>query len=406
MGTLFIDRATVIDPFHDVFEEKDIAVPVEGADRHIDGAGRYLFPSFVDVHVHFRDPGFPEKETLETGAEAALHGGYGHVVCMANTDPVMEGDVISDFYARAESLPVYAYTVSALTRGLKGEELVDMDDAIARGAVGFSDDGLPLKGRELLKEALDKAKSLDVPVSLHEEDPAFVETPGIDSRYAKAFGFKGAEAMAEYSLSARDLALAYRAGAKLDIQHISCGLTARLVSAFAASGGRVLGELTPHHLTMTGEDVEKYGALAKMNPPLRTAEDEAVLRTFVGDSHFAIATDHAPHTREEKKKSLEEAPSGIVGLETAFPLLYTELVLNGSVALEDLVGALTVVPANFYRLPHAGVAGGDFVVFNPDKTTRVDEAFFRGRSANSPLLGRTLSGAIEGIVVKGRYHAF
>ena len=406
MATLTIKNVRIIDPVLNRDEITTINLPVEGADKTIDGGGLMAFPAFVDVHVHLRDPGFTEKETLETGAAAALHGGYGHILAMANTKPVMAGAAIEDFYDRAKNLPIHAYTVSALTEDLKGEVLVDMEEAARLGAVGFSDDGFPVDNVDLLKEGLLRAKALDLPVSLHEEDPAYVKKPGVDSRYSPAFGLKGAEAMAEYSLSARDLSLAHYLGAKLDIQHISCALTARLVAAFAASGAKVLGEITPHHLTMTGEDVKTFGTLAKMNPPLRTKEDTEGLAEMIGHGNFCIATDHAPHTAEEKNRPLKDAPSGITGLETAFVLLYTELVLNGKCKLEDLVAAMTKIPADFYKLPHKGVAGGEFVLFDPEGETTVDEGFFRGKSHNSPLTGKTFKGKLKGVCVKGKYHEF
>ena len=406
MATLTVKNIRVIDPVLNRDETTTLSVPVKGEEKTIDGEGLMAFPAFVDVHVHLRDPGFTEKENLKTGAAAALHGGYGHILAMANTKPVMTGAAITGFYTRAKALPIHAYTVSALTKDLKGEVLVDMEAAAQAGAVGFSDDGFPVDNVDLLKEGLLRAKALDLPVSLHEEDPAYVKKPGIDSRFSLAFGFEGAEAMAEYSLSARDLSLAHYLGAKLDIQHISCALTARLVAAFAESGARVLGEITPHHLTMTGDDVKTHTTLAKMNPPLRTKEDAEGLAKMIGNENFCIATDHAPHTPEEKNKPLKDAPSGITGLETAFVLLYTELVLKGKCTLEDLIAAMTKIPADFYKLPHKGVAGGEFVLFDPEGETAVDEAFFRGKSHNSPLIEKTFKGKIKGICVKGKYHEF
>lgn len=406
MAKLTIQNAHILDPINGLDEIQTVSFDYDGEEKTVDGEGFYLFPSFVDVHVHFRDPGFTHKESLETGSAAALHGGFGHVVCMANTKPVMAGEEINAFYKRAKDLPINAYTVSALTEGLKGEVLVDMEDAARRGAVGFSDDGLPLKSMALLEEGLRRAKALDLPVSLHEEDPNYVHNPGVDSRYGEPFGLKGAEAMAEYSLAARDLALAFYLGAKLDIQHISCGVTAGIVETFAKSGGNVLGELTPHHMTMTGEDVAVHGTLAKMNPPLRTAKDRDELIEFVGKDHFAIATDHAPHRSDEKSKDMKDAPSGIVGLETAFPLLYRELVKKEKCSLMDLVTSLTKVPADFYKLPHEGVKGGDFVLFNPAGKTEVDDDFFHGKSRNSPLIGENFDGKIEGVFIKGTFHEF
>ena len=406
MATLTIQNAHILDPICGIDAIQTVTFDYDGEDKTINGEGCYLFPSFVDVHVHFRDPGFTHKETLETGSAAALHGGFGHVVCMANTKPVMAGEEITAFYERTNKLPVHVYTVSALTNNLKGDVLVDMEDAARRGAVGFSDDGFPLENVALLKEALRRAKALDLPISLHEEDPNYVYNPGVDSRYGEPFGLKGAEAMAEYSLAARDLSLAYFIGAKLDIQHISCDLTAGLVEIFAAAGANVLGELTPHHMTMTGEDIAVHGTLAKMNPPLRTAKDRDELAKFVGKNHFAIATDHAPHTADEKSKELKDAPSGITGLETAFPLLYTELVEKEKCSLKDLITSLTKNPATFYKLPHEGVIGGDFVLFNPKEKTEIDENYFHGKSHNSPLMGRTFDGKIKGVLTKGNYYEF
>ena len=372
MGKICIENVQIVDPFYSSVKKQDIEIDTETPDTvEIDGTGKYVFPAFVDVHIHLRHPGYPEKETLESGAQAALHGGFAHVIAMANTKPVMAGEEISAFYEAANSLPIHAYTVSALTEGLRGKRLVDMADAARRGAVGFSDDGFPVADAALLEAAMEKA-----------------------------------EVYGEYALAARDLALAKKTGAKLDIQHISAEITARLVAAFGASGARVLGELTPHHMTMTAADVRAHGPMAKMNPPLRTAFDRDELAKLLKDPHLCVATDHAPHTKEEKARPFPKAPSGIVGLETAFCLLYTELVQKDVLSLYDLVDAMTRIPARFYRLPHKGILGGEFVLFDPAGTTEVTEDFFWGKGSNSPLLGQTLNGRIEGVMAKGVYHAF
>lgn len=407
MGKICIENVQIVDPFYSSVKKQDIEIDTETPGTvEIDGTGKYVFPAFVDVHIHLRHPGYPEKETLESGAQAALHGGFAHVIAMANTKPVMAGEEISAFYEAANSLPIHAYTVSALTEGLRGKRLVDMADAARRGAVGFSDDGFPVADAALLEAAMEKAAALDLPISLHEEHPDFVHQAGIDSRYADLYALEGAEVYGEYALAARDLALAKKTGAKLDIQHISAEITARLVAAFGASGARVLGELTPHHMTMTAADVRAHGPMAKMNPPLRTAFDRDELAKLLKDPHLCVATDHAPHTKEKKARPFPKAPSGIVGLETAFCLLYTELVQKDVLSLYDFVDAMTRIPARFYRLPHKGILGGEFVLFDPAGTTEVTEDFFWGKGSNSPLLGQTLNGRIEGVMAKGVYHAF
>ena len=302
--------------------------------------GLVIAPGLVDTHVHFRDPGFTYKEDLHTGSLAAAKGGFTSVVCMANTSPVVDNTaVLNDILTRAQAENIHIYQAASVSRSLKGEEMTDMAELKAAGACGFTDDGIPLRNAAFLYEAMEQAYRLDVPISLHEEDPAFIKNNGIShGAVSDQLGIFGSPSIAEESLVARDCLLALRSGAHVVIQHISSGRSVELVRAFKAMGANLHAEATPHHFTLTEDAVLKYGTLAKMNPPLRTEEDrQAVIRGLADGTIDLIATDHAPHSAEEKSRSITAAPSGIIGLETALSLGLTELVRTGHLTLLEPV---------------------------------------------------------------------
>ncbi len=376
-------------------------------ERVIDATGCVVAPGFVDVHVHFRDPGLTYKEDIQTGASAAAAGGYTTVICMANTKPPVDSEeTLRDLIGRAKDLPIHVYQTATVTVGMKGKVLTDMDGLRAAGAVGFTDDGLPITDEQVLIEALRKCRDLDVPISLHEEDPVLLRSQGVNQgKVSDALGLGGASDEAEYVLAARDVLLNRHIGAKLDIQHISSGVTVEILRMAKKIGVRVYGEVTPQHLAATEDLVLEKGSLARVNPPLRIEADRlALIRGLADGTIDMIATDHAPHSREEKAAPIASAPSGMIGLETALGLVLDSVVHPGHADLMTVLRAMTVNPADLYGLDAGRITVGgpaDLVLFDPNETWTVTEEHFRSKSANSPFIGRTLRGKVKKTICRG-----
>ena len=366
----------------------------------LDAQGGYVIPGLVDIHVHFRDPGLTYKEDIATGAAAAAAGGYTTVVCMANTKPVVDSvEVLSELLGRMKQLPIHVLSAAAVTKGLQGKELTDMRALRAAGAAGFTDDGIPIMDSALLFEAMKLAKELDAPISLHEEDPALIAAAGINQGpVSKQLNFGGAPALAEESLVARDCMLALRSGARVDIQHISSGVSVDVVRAMKGLGAGVFAEVTPQHFSLTEQAALERGALAKVNPPLRGEADRyALIRGLKDGTIDFIATDHAPHSPEEKARELAQAPSGMIGLETALALGVTNLVRKGHLTMLQLLEKMTVNPARFYGLDAGTLRAGapaDLVIFDEREKWTVEEDKFRSKSRNSPFTGMELYGKV------------
>ncbi|MDR3139152.1 MAG: dihydroorotase [Treponema sp.] len=377
-----------------------------GYEGIIDARGKVLVPGFIDLHVHFRDPGFTYKEDILSGSAAAAAGGFTTVVCMANTRPVMDNpETLAAFQERAALSPVRVYTVAALSRGLAGAELTDMGELKKLGAVGFSDDGVPREDPAFLRKALLAARDLDLPVSLHEEEPGLMGVPGIhDGKAAAALGLTGSPGVSESALVARDCMIALDTGSRVHFQHLSAAASAAVIGLAKKMGARVSAELTPHHFSLTEEAVLSRGSLAKVNPPLRTGADRealiAALREGVID---LIATDHAPHSDEEKARPFREAPSGLIGLETALALGITNLVGPGHLSLPELIGKMTWAPAAVYGLGGGFLAEGgpaDITIF--DDREEWTPGSFRSKSSNSPFTGQSLRGKIKYTICGGK----
>ncbi len=417
---------------------------IDDKEEVIDASGCIVAPGLVDVHVHFRDPGQTWKEDLHTGALAAAAGGFTTVVCMANTRPAVDSAaVLSDLIARAKKEQIRVRFAAAITKGLQGHELTDFSALADAGAFGFTDDGVPLLDEKLTERAMLEAHALGLPLSFHEEHPSFIEKAGAN---------RTAPAIAEDILVARDCMLALHTGAPVNIQHISSAHSVALVRSAKALGARIFAEATPHHFSLTEDAVAKYGTYAKMNPPLRTEDDRLAIIEGLRDGTIElIATDHAPHSTEEKQKEdFFSAPSGIIGLETSLALGVTNLVRPGHLTLMQLLERMTAGPARLYRLnalaqqsrggqlscplscndvPLSFSAAGqtlyssakqpsgnipterllygsvvpgcaaDLVVFNPD------EAFIAGnyhsKSENSPFTGMELYGKVHATICGG-----
>ena len=386
----------------------DNTVPerVNGADEVLDASGMIIAPGLVDVHVHFRDPGLTHKEDIETGAAAAKAGGYTTVVCMANTNPAADNpDTIGYIIEKGKKTGIHVLASAAVSKGLKGRELTDMDALKACGAAGFTDDGIPLMDEKLVKQAMEKARELNLPLSFHEEDPAFIINNGINKGVvSEQLGIGGSPALAEDSLVARDCMIALHTGAAVNIQHISSRNSVKMVALAKQLGADVWAEVTPHHFTLDETAVLKHGTLAKMNPPLRTAKDrEALIEGLKSGAIDIIATDHAPHSREEKEKPLTAAPSGIIGLETALPLAVTNLVKEGHLTYVQLFEKMCLNPARLYRLDSGRIKEGsdaDLVIFDDRESFTVGD--FVSRSSNSPFTGETLYGRVRFTICGGK----
>ena len=375
----------------------------------IDASGLTVGPGLIDVHVHFRDPGLTYKEDIGTGAAAAKKGGFTTVVTMANTKPPVDSEeTVRYVLEEGKKTGIHVLPAACVSVGMKGQELTDMDALKAAGAVGFTDDGIPLMDQKLVRQAMLKAKELDVPLSFHEEDPAFISENGIHAgEAAKALGIQGSPALAEDALVARDCMLALHTGASVNIQHISSANSVRMVKLAKELGADVTAEVTPHHFTLTESAVLEHGAMAKMNPPLRTEKDRLGIIEGIRDGSIdMIATDHAPHSAEEKAvEPVWKAPSGIIGLETALALAVTNLVKPGHLTMVQLMEKMSLNPAKLYRFDTGSVAEGadaDLVIFDENERWTVTEDDIASKSHNTPFIGAELYGRVKYTICGGR----
>lgn len=371
----------------------------------IDARKKVVVPGLIDVHVHFRDPGQTQKEDLVTGSQAAIAGGFTSVVQMANTSPKIDSkEKIIEHYKKARDLPLKVFTVSALTKNFGDLELVDMEENFKRGAVAFTDDGIPNRNSELILEAMNRAKDLDAIISFHEEDPDLIGQNGINhSEVSEKLGIYGSPNIAETSFIARDVAMAIYTGAKISIQHISTGLGVDLVKFGKEMGANIYAEVTPHHIALNDSAVLEYGSLAKMNPPLRSEEDRLrIIKGIKEGTIEIIATDHAPHTAEEKSKEITKAPSGIIGLETSFSICYENLVLTEEISLMKLIELMSTNPARIYGLEGGEISQGkiaDLAIIDLYSEYKIDK--YKSKSSNTPFKDKTLRGEVLYTISEG-----
>ena len=419
---LVIKNGTIIDPernrtyrgdlwieggiIRKIVEKGSLEAEVSARDEVIDATGLMVGPGLIDTHVHFRDPGFTHKEDILTGGEAAKKGGYTGIVLMANTKPCVDNEETLNYVLKnGTKTGIRINTCANVTKGMKGEKIVDMEGLSAKGAVGFTDDGIPLLSENLVREAMKRAGALHKPISFHEENPERIANNGVNAgKAAEFYGIGGSPREAEIDLIERDLKLAGETKATVVIQHISSKEGVELVRQAKAKGCDVHAEATPHHFTLTEEAVIRKGTLAKMNPPLREEADRLAIIEGLRDGTIdLIATDHAPHTAEEKGQEITKAPSGIIGLETALSLGIRELVDKGYLSYPELFRRMSFFPAKLYGLPGGTVKEGqaaDLVIFRPEETWEVTT--FASKSANSPFVGEVLPGVVHVTICGGR----
>ena len=386
-------------------ESGSIEAPDKDA-RIIEADGLTAAPGLVDTHVHFRDPGAEYKEDIFTGAKAAAAGGFTSVVLMANTTPHVDNEeTLSYVIEKGKKTGIHVYTCANVTMDMAGDELTDMETLAKAGAVGFTDDGKPLLDAGLTRKAMQEAARLHMPISFHEENPAFIVNNGINAgAVSEKLGLSGSDRQAEIDMVRRDLSIGLETGADVVIQHISAKEAVELVRQARRKSRRIHAEATPHHFTLTEDAVLKYGTLAKMNPPLRTEEDrEAIIEGLKDGTLDLIATDHAPHSAEEKQKEFAKAPSGIIGLETALSLGISRLTDTGRLTLSELLACMTVNPARLYHLDAGYLAEGgpaDIVLFDAEEAWTPEH--FCSKSQNSPFLNQTMKGKVRYTVCSGK----
>ena len=391
----------------------------------IDASGLVAMPGLIDVHSHFRDPGFEYKEDILTGASAAAAGGYTTVVLMCNTKPTVDNvETLNYVLEKGKKTDIKVESCGSVTYGLKGEELTDFDALINAGAVGFTDDGIPLMNEAILRAAFKKAGKY--PISLHEEDKNLIRNNGINhGRASEHYGVYGSPREAEISLIKRDLQIALEENGMIDVQHISSKEGVELVkealnkdianqelknideaNASQTFVRHIHAESTPQHFSLTEDALIKKGTLAKLNPPFRTEEDRlAIIEGLKDNTIDIIATDHAPHAKEEKDKSITEAPSGMIGLETAFALAITHLVNEAGMELSDVIKKFTVNPAKLYNFDRGTLSTGkaaDITLVDINEKWVVKEEDIKSKSKNSPFIGEELTGRVKMTICDGR----
>ncbi|MBI4341745.1 MAG: dihydroorotase [Candidatus Omnitrophica bacterium] len=420
MATLLITGGHVIDPVnkrdgrYDILIDRGViadvqpSIPLNGA-KAIDAGGRLVLPGFVDLHTHLRQPGHEDKETIETGARAAIRGGFTAVCAMPNTTPAMDHrGVVDEVRQEARRVGLAAvHPIGAITRGRQGKELTDFGELFDAGCVALSDDGSAVADSFLMRRALEYAKLFGRPLIQHAEDPA-LSAGGVmhEGLVSTTLGLRGIPAEAESVIVARDLALAELTGSWIHLAHLSSAKSVDLIRQAKRRGIRVTCEVTPHHLALTHEAVGEFDARAKVNPPLRTEEDRQALIEALADGTIdCIATDHAPHTDWEKEADFDSAPFGISGLETALAVCVAALIAPKRLTWSQLVERLSAAPAKI-----AGIDGGslnpgapaDVVLVDPAAAWTVDPKQFLSKGHHSPFAGRPLTGRVARVIARGR----
>jgi len=416
---LLIKNGQVIDPVSQSIQPWDILVEggrvsllEEGirqiADRVIDAQGLMVAPGLVDMHVHLRDPGLTYKEDVVTGCAAAARGGVTAMACMANTDPVVDKPELVSYVKdrAAAACGVHVYPIAALSRGLKGEELTDAEALKEAGAVALSDDGSNVDSAELMRNAMIKARGAELPVLCHCEITDMVENRAVnEGSVSRQLWLEGRPAIAEELAVMREIMLAEETGCAVHICHVSTAKAVDIIRNMKKRGIRVTCETCPQYFTMTEDEILRQGALARINPPLRTGKDLRGIISGLRDGTIdAIATDHAPHSAQEKARPLAKAPSGMIGLETSLALALTVLYHPGKMELPEIICLMSTNPASILRVPGGRISIGseaDIVLFDPDEEWVVNPEQFASKARNTPCAGWTLKGKVKYTVVGG-----
>ncbi|MEI7541888.1 MAG: dihydroorotase [bacterium] len=417
---LLIKNGTVVDPANKKEEKADILInngKIEQVSKSInskdakviDASGLFVLPGFIDMHVHFREPGFEYKETIESGSRAAAKGGFTTVACMPNTDPPIDNQAMVEFI-NMKSKQVGLIDVKAIgtiTKGRAGLELAPIGELFKAGAVAISDDGGTVMNAEIVRRALQYCKMFGMPLIEHCEDVNLAGDNTVNEGYfGTMLGLKGIPASAEESIVARDIMIAKDTGGRLHLAHLSTAGAIELLRWAKKQGINVTAEVTPHHFTLDDSALVNYDTNYKMNPPLRSKADVLAMKKGLKDGTIdVIATDHAPHAELDKDVEWIQAASGIIGLETAFPLIITELVNKGFLTLSEAVKKITINPAKILNLEKGTLSVGaeaDIVIADIKKEVVITEEFFGSRSSNSPFIGSKLKGSIEIVLKSGK----
>ena len=421
MRPILIRGGRVIDPSRGTDEVADLYLAdgkVQGSGRdlgrpddalEVDAAGKVVAPGLIDLHVHLREPGQEELETVATGAMAAAAGGFSAVCAMPNTDPVTDNQAAVGFIVSQAQRAAKArvYPIGAVSLGQKGQQLAEFGELVGAGAVAVSDDGKPVASSHLMRTALEYARTFGIPVADHCEDPTLAAGGAMhEGLVSTRLGLKGVPAAAEEIMVARDILLAELTGGHVHLCHMSTRGSVELIRRAKEKGLRVTAEACPHHFTLTHEACEGYNTNAKMNPPLREPEDREAIRQALRDGTIdVICTDHAPHHYDAKEREFDDAPNGIIGLETALGLAVTELVEPGLLSLAALVSRMSAMPARIFNLPGGTLAPGsaaDVVVFDPEAAWTVRPEEFYSKSRNTPFAGRRLRGRAVTTIARGQ----
>ncbi|MYE33597.1 MAG: dihydroorotase [Gemmatimonadales bacterium] len=429
-GSLLLAGGRVIDPSSGLNEVRDVLVRdgrIEAVEQglagpegipRVEARGLVVAPGLIDVHVHLREPGAEHKETIRTGAQSAAAGGFTTIWAMPNTDPPLDDPAAVGFvreearrWARKGEGGARVSPVAAASLGLAGEQMTEIGGLVEAGAVAVTDDGHPIHDPALMRRLLEYTQSFGIPVLQHAEDMA-LSAGGVmnEGAVATALGLRGIPNASEATIVARDIYLAKLTGGHVHVQHVSTREAVELIRAARERGVRVSGEASPHHMALTEEAVRGYRTEAKMNPPLRSAADRLAVRQGLIDGVLeCVATDHAPHHYEEKEREFDDAPFGIVGLETALAVCIGELVKPGDLPLFDLVERMSTAPARLMGIEGGTLRPGsraDIVLFDPEEEWTVDPASFRSKSRNTPFIGWEVTGRVKRTIVGGetRYH--